>query len=239
MAEALAEAGATVYCLDLPIVPDKAFHVAQAYVSKLGLAGNARLEYRSVNVADQKAIWDVIEIIAEKEGRLDVCIAAAGVLVAEPCLEHSKEGCQRQFKVNVDGVFYSAQAAGGQMTKFRVPGSIILITSVSEHLINRNRSSTAYNTSKAAILQMGRSLACELGPKNIRVNTVSLGYINTPTTEKTTEAQQQTWDQCSSETPLGSMGKPNGLRGVAVWLASDASAFCTGSDIMVTSGTQV
>ncbi|EJC99849.1 NAD-binding protein [Fomitiporia mediterranea MF3/22] len=235
-AEALAEAGATVYCLDLPLEPDKSFSATQEYVARLGLGDGARLEYATVDVTNQKAIWDVVEKIAEKEGRLDACIAAAGISAGEECLDHSAEGFSKQINVNVNGVFYTAQAVGRQMVRFGTPGSIILIASMSGSLMNRDQSIIAYNTSKGAVLQMGRSLACELGPKNIRVNTISPGYIYTYLTATVINQQPHLMQKWGSENPLNRMGRTHELRGVAVWLASDASSFCTGSDILVTGG---
>lgn len=137
MAEALAEAGAAVYCLDLPVEPDKTFHLTQTYVSKLGLADGARLEYAAVDVTDQRAVWDIVEKIAAKEGRLDVCVAAAGILRGEECLDYPAEEFQKLMNVNVNGVLYSAQAAGRQMTRFGTPGSIVLIASMSGSVTNR------------------------------------------------------------------------------------------------------
>lgn len=81
--------------------------------------------------------------------------------------------------VNVSGAFFTAQAAGRQMEKLGIPGSIILTASISGSVANIGQHWIAYNSSKAAVLQMARSMACELGPKKIRVNTISPGYILT------------------------------------------------------------
>ncbi|EJC99855.1 NAD-binding protein [Fomitiporia mediterranea MF3/22] len=236
MAEALAEAGAAVYCLDLPVEPDKSFGATKAYVSKLGLAGDPRLEYVSVDVTNQKAIWDVVEKIAVKEGRLDVCVAAAGILRGEECLDYPAEEFKKLMDVNVNGVLYSAQAAGRQMTKFGTPGSIVLIASMSGSVTNKGQHWVAYNTSKSAVIQMGRSMACELGPRNIRVNSLSPGYIYTALTAAFLDKQPHLFKEWSSQNPLGRLGRPDELRGVITWLASDASSFCTGSDILVSGG---
>ena len=90
MAETLCEAGAAVYCLDLPGTPGKEWEATQKYVEKLGVEG-ARLEYRQVNVTDQAAMWKVADEIGDKEGRMDVCIAAAGILDGFDCLEYPAE----------------------------------------------------------------------------------------------------------------------------------------------------
>jgi NAD(P)-dependent dehydrogenase (short-subunit alcohol dehydrogenase family) len=99
----LAEAGAIVYCLDLAPNPDEEWLKVQKHVAsfpglELGtsLAPDfkvtpARLEYVSVDVTDQKAMWDTVEKIAQKEGRLDVCIACAGILAGAECLDYPAE----------------------------------------------------------------------------------------------------------------------------------------------------
>lgn len=93
MALALAEAGATVYCLDLPSEPDADWRKVEAYVAKLpdiapGLKNKGRLEYVSGDVTDQQQMWKIAENIAKKEGRLDICIANAGILSGAECLDY-------------------------------------------------------------------------------------------------------------------------------------------------------
>ena len=136
MAESLAEAGAKVYCLDLFKEPDATFRATQTYVSRLGIEG-ASLEYQTVDVTNQKAVWDVFAQIAEKEGRMDVCVAAAGILRENDCLNYPAEDFDKLMKVNVNGVFHTAQAAGREMEKLGTKGSIILIASMSGSIHNR------------------------------------------------------------------------------------------------------
>lgn len=94
MAEVLAEAGAIVYCLDLPSEPGHEWTATANYVQKLGIKG-ARLEYRSVDVTEQEKVWKVVEEIADKEGRMDVCIAAAGILHGADALEYPAKDFQK------------------------------------------------------------------------------------------------------------------------------------------------
>lgn len=137
MAEALCEAGAIVYCLDLPSEPGKEWTATRDYVKRIGLE-TGRLEYVSVDVTDQQTVWDVVENIANKEKRMDVCIAAAGILNKETdCLEYRAKDLQRVLNVNINGVMYTAQAAGRQMARFGTPGSIILIASMSGSITNK------------------------------------------------------------------------------------------------------
>ncbi|QRW19081.1 Enoyl-(Acyl carrier protein) reductase [Rhizoctonia solani] len=212
MALALCEAGATVYALDLPQSPGEEFTATAEYAKKLGSA----LKYVSVDVTDQQA--------------------AAGILGGADCLVYKADDFQRIMNVNVNGVLYSAQAAGQQMTKYGTPGSIILIASMSGSITNRDHAWVAYNTSKSAVLQMARSMACELGKHKIRVNSISPGHIYTKMTAAFIDTQPELAGKWASMNPLGRLGRPDELRGVVAWLASDASTFCTGSDILVSGG---
>lgn len=244
----LAEAGAIVYCLDLPSAPNEEWLKVQKYVAGFpaldlgpgfkpgGSVQPSRLEYVSVDVTDQKRTWDVVETIARDAGRLDICIACAGILAGAECLEYPATDFQKIIDINVNGVLHTAQAAGRQMTRLGTPGSIILIASMSGSISNQGQHWTAYNTSKAAVVQMARSLAVELGRYKIRVNSLSPGYIMTKMTEAFLKPQPELHVRWASQNPLGRLGLPHELRGVTLWLASDTSTFCTGSDIIVDGG---
>jgi hypothetical protein len=138
LAMALAEAGSSVYCLDLPSSPGEVFEKTAEYVSKLSKAdGNpGSLNYLSADVTNQDNVWRAVEEIASKEGRMDVAIACAGILRSADCLEYKDVEFQKLMDVNVNGVLYTAQAAGRQMARFNTPGSIILIASMSGSLTN-------------------------------------------------------------------------------------------------------
>ncbi|KAF8879065.1 hypothetical protein BD779DRAFT_1676596 [Infundibulicybe gibba] len=220
MALALAEAGAVAYCLDLPSTPEPDWLTVQAYAEKLPL----------------EAMWQVVRDIVEKEGRIDICMANAGIFQVEECLDYPADKFKQLIDVNVNGVLYTAQAAGREMVRLGIPGSIILTASMSGSIANQGQHWVAYNTSKSAVIQMARSMACELGTKGIRVNSISPGYIYTPTMRVFLDLHPQLMDVRSKQNPLGRLGRPDELRGVVLWLAGDASTFCTGSDIIVDGG---
>ncbi|TFK55269.1 NAD(P)-binding protein [Heliocybe sulcata] len=241
MAMALLEAGArAVYCFDLPREPGEEWKAVKEYVAKMDLGNGkkgGRLEYVSADVTDQKGMWSKAEAIGDKEGRMDVCVVAAGILNPHThCLEYTAEKFKRVLDVNTSGALFTAQAAGRQMARFGLPGSIILIASMSASITNRDHAWVSYNTSKSAVLQMARSMACELGGKGIRVNTISPGHIYTTMTAAYIDTQAGLLEKLSNMNPLGRIGRPDEVRGVVTWLASDASTFCTGSDILVTGG---
>ncbi|KAI0703269.1 sorbose reductase sou1 [Earliella scabrosa] len=239
MALALVEAGSrVVYCVDLPKKPGEEFTKVREYVSRTqGTGGDARLEYISADVTDQDAMWKVGRTIGDREGKMDVCVAAAGILRGDTDgLTYPAKQFKEVMAVNVNGVLYTAQAAGQQMDRFGNGGSIIMIASISGHGYNQGHPWASYNTSKSAVLQLARSMACELGPKKIRVNTISPGYINTSMTGQFLAKRPELLEAWSSHNPMGRIGRPDELRGIVAWLASDASSFCTGSDILVSGG---
>jgi len=243
LALALAEAGAIVYCLDLSKTPDEDWKKIQKFAEQLSelvvdgqKLGKGRLEYITADVTNQKEMWKIAEDIAKKEGRLDVCVANAGILHGEECLDYDGEAFKKLMDVNVNGVLFTAQAAGRQMERLGIKGSIIMTASMSGSIANQGQHWVAYNTSKSAVVQMARSMACELGIKGIRVNTISPGYIYTQMTKNFLDPQPQLMDKWCSQNPLGRLGRPDELRGVVLWLAGDGSTFCTGSDIIVDGG---
>jgi len=138
MALALAEAGArVVYCFDLPPSPGEEWSKTSEFVGKM-TKGSGRLEYVSVDVRNQKAVWDAAEKIGDREGRMDFCVAAAGILKGDrDCLDYPANEFEEVMDVNVNGVLYTAQAAGRQMERFKCSGSIVLVASMSGSLTNR------------------------------------------------------------------------------------------------------
>ncbi|KAI0317390.1 hypothetical protein OF83DRAFT_1058779 [Amylostereum chailletii] len=227
---ALLEAGArVVYTIDLPVTPGEDWQAVDAYVKRLGLEG--RLEYIRGDVTDQQQIWDIGQKIGDKEGRLDVCVAAAGITgPAMDCLEFMADTYKAVHDVNVNGVLYTAQAAGRQMQRFGTRGSIILFASIGGSSTFRGFPVIAYNTSKAAVLQLARSIACELAPKGIRVNALSPGYTYTPMTAQFMDAAPGVEETWAAVSPMGRLARPDEMRGAVAFLASDAASFCTGSE---------
>ncbi|GAB1310226.1 Hydroxynaphthalene reductase-like protein Arp2 [Madurella fahalii] len=246
-AEALLEAGAVVHALDRLPSPAQDetsdfARVAARAASEFGggsgssSSNSARLTYHRVDVRDQKALGEIVGGIAEKEGRLDGLIAAAGIQQETPALEYTAEDADRMLGVNVTGVFMTAQAVAREMIKRGQKGSMVLIGSMSGTVANRGLICPAYNASKAAVLQLARNLAAEWGEHGIRVNSLSPGYIVTAMTASLFEAFPERRTAWPDANMLKRLSYPEEYRGAAVFLLSDASSFMTGADLRIDGG---
>ncbi|PQE32505.1 putative sorbitol utilization SOU2 protein [Rutstroemia sp. NJR-2017a WRK4] len=223
-AEALLEAGATVYALDRLETPSPDFdRIAERAKNELGTS----LSYHRIDVRDVESLNSIVEDIAKKEGRMDGLIAAAGIQQETPALEYSAKDVDLMMSVNVTGVFMTAQAVAKQMVKFGNGGSIVLIASMSGTIANRGLICPAYNASKSAVLQLARNLASEWGEHNIRVNTISPGYIVTAMVEELFKKFPERRTEWPKQNMLNRLSLPEEYRGAAVFLVSDASSFMT------------
>ncbi|KAH9848960.1 NAD-P-binding protein [Lenzites betulinus] len=228
---ALAEAGArAVYCVDIANTPSHEFTKVQEFAARMHGGAAGRLEYVCADVSDQEKMWKVGKMIGDREGRMDVCFGAAGI-VGEPSesLHTPAASVQQMVNVNLQGALYTAQAAGQQMTRFGNGGSIVMVASIMGN-ISMNVGLTSYEVSKSGVQQMARSLACELAPQGIRVNTISPGLFRTPMVDALFEDAPEKAKAIADMTALKRMGVPHEIRGAVVWLASEASSFCTGSE---------
>ncbi|KAI9807945.1 MAG: hypothetical protein M1825_005251 [Sarcosagium campestre] len=232
-AEALLEAGAIVYAVDILPEPSPDYdRVKERAKTELGTS----LHYRQIDVRDVDALNKTIESIGTTHGRMDGLVAAAGIQQETPALDYKASDANRLLEVNVTGVFMAAQAVAKQMIKYGNGGSIVMIASMSGTVANRGLISPIYNASKGAVLQLGRSLASEWGQHGIRVNTISPGYIVTSMVEDLFIEYPERRAQWASHNMLGRLSQPREYRGAICFLVSEASSFMTGSDLRIDGG---
>lgn len=144
------------------------------------------------------------------------------------------EKWRRLMEINVNGTFVSTQAVAREMIRLGTGGSIINIASMSGSVVNYPQEQSCYNASKAAVVQMTKSLAAEWARYNIRVNAISPGYMDTALNRvPALEAQKRIW---IDHTPQKRLGSVDDLNNLAVYLASDGSAFMTGSNCLIDGG---
>ncbi|CAG8041406.1 unnamed protein product [Penicillium olsonii] len=233
MAEALIEAGAKVYCLDRLETPHPDFMVAKEKAEK---EYGGSLEYIRIDVRNVTDVNNVFSAIAEQHERLDGLIAAAGINHLQSALEHTQQALDDVMTINFNGVFNAATAAARQMFNYQQKGSILLVASMSGLIANKGMTSPVYNSSKAAVIQLARSLAMEWGRHGIRVNSLCPGHIITPMVDKVFQqnpAARATWE---AENMLGRLALPEEFRGTALFCLSDASSFMTGSTLLIDGG---
>jgi len=144
---------------------------------------------------------------------------------------YNPEMFRRLMDINVTGSFLVAQATARTMIKAGNGGSIIFVASMSGRIVNYPQQQSAYNASKAAVIQLGKSLAAEWAQYQIRVNCISPGYMDTALNRvPALNAQKEIW---KGLTPQKRLGQVNELNNLAVFLASDGSSFMTGADCII------
>ncbi len=174
-------------------------------------------------------------VVKEKHGHIDILFANAGAGTIAPVELASEAHFDQTFDVNVKGLFFTVQKA---LPLFKDGGSIILTSSVSN--VMGLPGFSAYAASKAAVRSFARSWTLELKDRNIRVNSMSPGPIDTPalatTTGLTPEQAEQAAAQFASQVPMGRRGEPEEIADAVTFLASDQSSYITGVDLAVDGG---
>ncbi|KRN77823.1 SDR family oxidoreductase [Weissella minor] len=222
MAEGLAQAGADLAIVDINL------EKAQATADEIAADTGRKVIAVKADVTNPDDVDQMIETITTELGGLDVAFNNAGIVINTPAEETSFEEWSKVININLNGTFLTSQAAGKYMLEHG-GGSIINTASMSAHIVNRPQPQASYNASKAGVIQLSKSLAIEWAKKGVRVNTLSPGYMATDLTLNSEELKPliDIWNDWA---PLGRMGKPEELQGIAVYLASDASSFATGAD---------
>jgi 3-oxoacyl-[acyl-carrier protein] reductase len=193
-----------------------------------------------LDVTDQDACRRVAARIAETVGHVSILVNNAGInrrnaFTAEP--EAVLKDWQDIMAINVGGVFNVTHALLAQLRSTK--GRIVNIGSIQSFMHVRTPNSPAYTTSKHAVLGFTRALAAELGKDGVRVNAIGPGLIETPLNARVRAANPELVQIFMDHTPLGRAGKAEDIVGPAIFLASDLSAYVTGSIIMVDGGYRV
>jgi NAD(P)-dependent dehydrogenase (short-subunit alcohol dehydrogenase family) len=229
-AHALGEAGAAVAIAD--IVTER----AQKVVSELTQKGVDSIAI-TVDVTKADQVNRMVESVINKWGKLTIGINNAGVGDWTPAEEVSEDNWDHINNINLKGVFLCAQAEGRLMFQAGY-GKIINVASMSASIVNTPQKQAVYNTTKAGVLHMTRSLAGEWAARGIRVNSISPGYTRTQLVEDliNTPVGQEVAPKWLSLIPLNRMGEVTDLQGAVVFLASEASDYMTGSDLIIDGG---
>lgn len=198
---------------------------AQAMLGEDGIAVSA-------DVAKLADLDRLFGIISDRFGRLDVVFANAGVASPHPLAEITEAQFDNIFDINVKGTFFTVQKA---QRLLRPGAAVILNASVAAYTGVPGLS--AYGSSKAAVRALARLFAAELASQNIRVNVITPGPIATPIWGRAVgNANPDIEAQLIARIPLGRMGQPEEAARTVLFLASSASSFTTGAEIMVDGG---
>ena len=182
------------------------------------------------DVTDETQVDHALQTILDRSGSIDILFNNAGICMHQSTLEATIEEFRQVVDVNLTGEFIMARAVGRIMIERGIKGSIINMASMSGTIVNIPQWQCSYNASKAAVIHMTKSLAVEWADYGIRVNSLSPGYIATPMAVDVPKELKDAWLPLM---PLHRMGTPEELIPAILYLASDASGYTTGSDIIV------
>ncbi|MCP4639341.1 MAG: SDR family oxidoreductase [bacterium] len=223
-ATALAMAGADVAIVDIDLP------TAEKTCAAIKAMGRDSMAIRC-DVTDKEQVQAMVAQVVEQFGRLDIGVNNAGIAILGGDEDLDQADWDKVIAVNLTGAYLCAQAQAQQMIR-QTPteGKIINTASMSARIANCNAS---YDASKAGIVHMTRTLAAEWGRFNINVNCISPSYLLTPMHASTPTVAR---DRIRELTPLGHVQRPEDLYGAVIFLASAASNYVTGHDLLVDGG---
>jgi NAD(P)-dependent dehydrogenase (short-subunit alcohol dehydrogenase family) len=226
MALGLADAGAEVAIADL--LSSEAKGTADAVLKK----GRKAMAF-TADITRANDVHGVVSEVTKVFGKIDILINNAGINLLSPAEDFPLEDWQKVLAVNLTGVFLCAQAVGRVMID-RKKGKIINIASVAG-LVGTPHDAVAYNSTKAGVISLTRSLAVEWGEYGINVNAIAPGMIETDLTRKRLENKDY-YDYWMRTIPLKRVGRPQDLVGAVIYLSSEASDWMTGQVVVIDGG---
>jgi NAD(P)-dependent dehydrogenase (short-subunit alcohol dehydrogenase family) len=226
-ASALGEVGAKVAVADLNEA------LAEQVAHELKEGGVQAIPIK-VNVADPASVEAMVKQVIDQFGGLDIAFNNAGINKNSAAEETPLEEWDQTFAVNLRGLFVCCQLEGRQMLKAGY-GKIINTASMSSLIVPHPQKQAAYNTSKAGVVNLTRSLAAEWADRGVRVNCISPGIVRTPLIMNSPDLAPlvSRWLQ---DIPMGRLCELEDLQGAAVYLASEMSDYMTGHNLVIEGG---
>lgn len=226
LAKELAARGAMLGLVDVSV--EKSEELAVELEQKHGV----KVVAYQCDVTNPESVDNMMNSFIADFGQIDFGLNNAGIANIEKAIDISYDDFKKVIDVNLNGVFLTAQAQAKAMIKLGVGGSIINTASMSAHVINIPQTIANYCASKAGVKHLTKALAVEWAENNIRVNSVSPGYIATDLVAAM-KSYHAGW---KSKIPMDRLGKPEDLVGLFIYLISDASSYMTGSDLVIDGG---
>jgi len=225
-----ASEGATVV-VNYAHAQDKAEQVQQLIEQKHGKA-----IVLQADISQYEQAIGLVQQTAAHFDRLDILVNNAGIEIHSPFVDVTEQQFDRVVGVDLKGAFFCAQAAARQMIKRKTAGRIINISSVHEDLAMPQNA--PYCCAKGGLRMLTRTIAIELAPYNITVNNIAPGAIHTPI-DTDVIADPKKMEILQAEIPLRRMGQPEEIAKLALYLASDSSAYVTGSTYVIDGGLMI
>ncbi|OGM48995.1 L-xylulose reductase [Aspergillus bombycis] len=223
VSEAMAEAGAAV------ALWYNSNDAAVTRAEELARDHGAKTVAYKVDISNPEEVQKAVADVVRDFERIDVFVANAGMAISKPILEQTLDEYRKQMSVNVDGVVSCAKYAG-EVFQRQGSGNLIITSSMSAHIVNVPTDQPVYNGSKAFVTQFGKSLAREWRDF-ARVNIVSPGFFDTKM-----GASPLAVNEAYRMAVLGRQGHVKEIKGLYLYLASDASTYMTGSDVLIDGG---
>ncbi len=188
------------------------------------------------DVSQYQQAMGLIQQTVEQFNRLDIMVNNAGMEIHSPFVDVTEEQFDRVVGVDLKGAFFCAQAAAREMIQRKIAGRIINISSVHEDIPMPQN--VPYCCAKGGMRMLTRTICLELAPYNITVNNIAPGAVHTPI-DADVEADPEKMAALLKEIPLHRMGQPEEIAKLALYLASDAAAYVTGSTYIIDGGLSV
>ena len=221
----LAEAGADV------VVLQRRLEIAEKTAADIRKLGRESLALK-VDVSDPSDVEDMVRIVKDKFGKIDILVNNAGVAGWFRAEEMSIEEWDRMMGINLTGVFLNCRCVGKEMIKQK-KGNIINISSISGFIANHPQEQCHYNAAKGGVNTLTKCLAYEWAKHNIRVNAIAPGYVATPLLKEAGEEMLKLWSSLNVQKRIAD---PSELKGVVVFLASEAASYITGHVLVADGG---
>ncbi|WP_079213655.1 SDR family NAD(P)-dependent oxidoreductase [Brucella pituitosa] len=228
IAQLFVEAGATV------IITDRDEAAGKAAVAELNTLRAASASLYILDVTDKDAVERTAEAISRQNGCPHILVNNAGIVKNAPVAETEEADWRAVIDVNLNGVFFCAQAFGKRMAAAG-RGAIVNISSMCGEIVVYPQPQVAYNAAKAGVNLITKSLAVEWAKRGVRANAVAPGYTATELT-LAGRSNEEWFSKWLAMTPQGRLGEPREIANAVLFLASDAASFVTGTVLTVDGG---
>lgn len=227
------------------VVADLGEAASQSVASEIATEFGVDTAGYAMNVADPDDVERVAGEVTDRFGTCDAIVVNAGVLILKPALELTADEWNTVVTVNLGGAFHTATAFGRRLTSAHRPGTIVFTSSLFG--VRGGYGNAAYSASKFGILGLAQSMATELAPQGIRVNSVCPGQIRSPMldalferrSEESGRTVQDEEGAFTARIPAGTLGTVEDVANAFLYLTSDQSSYVTGQHLIIDGGWQV